>query len=81
MILSTKRSAPACELIIDGGRRHLYAVTLNPSIGEPMGHATELPVHAAGFNDGSASLSPDMCTLYFSSDRAGSWDIYETRRR
>jgi hypothetical protein len=69
----------ACDTRGDDSR-HLYFTRLDPATGQQSAgdRALAIGVHAVGFDDRAPSLTTDMCSLLFSSDRdAGNeLDIY-----
>lgn len=59
-----------------GGMKLMHAV--RPAVDAPFGAAS--PVLASAANDGDPDLSDDGTTLWFASDRAGSWDLWFATR-
>nr|MBA3456954.1 PD40 domain-containing protein [Deltaproteobacteria bacterium] len=59
--------------------QNIYVAT-RPTLGSPFDPPVLVPNVNSGGDDGPATVSPDGCRLYLSSDRAGTNDIYVARR-
>ncbi|HEX6275799.1 MAG TPA: hypothetical protein VFZ53_22310 [Polyangiaceae bacterium] len=73
----------ACQPL-DSDTTDLFVVPLEPMSGTPSSDAIALAsLNEVGFTDTDPSLSPDLCTLYFASDRGSPSDfkLYRARRR
>jgi hypothetical protein len=69
---------------LDAETTDLFVVPLEPTSGIPSFDAVALAsLNEVGFTDTDPSLSPDLCTLYFASDRGASseFKLYRARRR
>jgi hypothetical protein len=76
--------ASGCNTTLDNGHKHLYRTSLDPSTGLQV-PGTTAAISAAnllGHDDRTPSLSPNMCSLYFSSARrTTNFDILVSRRQ
>ena len=64
-----------------GAASDLFVGLLDPNSGELVQAASPLNVNVEGDSaETDASLSGDLCTLYFASNRDGAYRIYRAKR-
>lgn len=73
IVFSSQRPPPNAA-VTPGGVNLWYAVRAQP--GAPFGPPALVPGVNTDDNEGDPFLSADGCRVYFSSDRAGSYDLY-----
>jgi hypothetical protein len=63
-------------------KRRLSYTQVDPATGQQVGRATAVSWHVTGFDDRAPSLTVDMCSLLFASDRdgGGELDLYISGR-
>jgi hypothetical protein len=57
------------------GKRRLSYVPLDAMSGQPTGRAVAIGHHMTGYDDRAPSLTADLCTLLFATDRDGGTDL------
>lgn len=79
LVFSTTRLDASCQPTSQ--RKDVYATLLQASSGQPFMPAIPMNDVNSPQDDVDPSFSPDLCDLYFASNREGSFAVYRAHRR